>query len=479
MVTVPSSPADLGLPFEAWRPNQHDALSRLTRSLETSILLEAPTASGKSVIGVSTPFLHRARAVVLTQTLGLQAQYVETYPWLASVSGRDNFASDEEYVDQRDRGMTSQVMVTNYAWFLRSANRGVQPNNIGWLILDEGHLVEDALGNFLTLTMDISNCHVLGLDLPERAEGFQLELYARNMLPRVREALAHCQTSNQRDPRVATIVEDLRDLEWTLWLITQHTVGWVATRSDKALTLQPTRPGRLAQQLLFRHAQRHLLMSATFLDLDEVAYSLDLRSWESITVPPTIPASRRPVIYQPTASTRSHDTGPDPHSLSLLVAQVDRIIEHHAGKRGVIHTTTYPIATYIRQHSRFGKLLIAHDDAAGRADALGRFLATPGAILVSPSMDLGVDLPNDSARWQVIAKIPFPNLNDPAVRERKRVDPRWYPRKTLSRLLQACGRIVRAEDDHGVTYILDADLTVLQSHFHLLPGWFREAIQGV
>ena len=102
--------------------------------------------------------------MILTQTLGLQAQYVETYPWLASVSGRGNFASDEEYVDQRDRGMTSQVMVTNYSWFLHSANRGIEPSSIGWLICDEAHLIEDALGNFLTLTLDVGKCHDLGLD---------------------------------------------------------------------------------------------------------------------------------------------------------------------------------------------------------------------------------------------------------------------------------------------------------------------------
>ena len=145
MVTVPDSPAELGQPFTSWRPNQREALCRVLESRETSLLLEAPTAFGKTTIAAGTPALHRMRGVILTQTLALQTQYAQTFPWIASIKGRDNYSSDEEYVDQRNRGMASQVTVTNYQWFLHSATRWMEPNSIGWLICDEAHLIEDPI----------------------------------------------------------------------------------------------------------------------------------------------------------------------------------------------------------------------------------------------------------------------------------------------------------------------------------------------
>ena len=157
---------------------------------------------------------------------------------------------------------------------------------------------------------------------------------------------------------------------------------------------------------------------------------------------------------------------------------VDRIIGEHQGERGVIHTVNYEIAQYLVENSRFRQLFITHSDAATRVAALKRFRGTPGAVLVSPSMDVGVDLPYDQARWQIIAKIPFPNLNDPVVERRQQVEPEWYARKTLSRLLQTCGRIVRAEDDYGVTYILDADFDPLWRRYsNMVPSSFCHAFR--
>ena len=45
--------------------------------------------------------------------------------------------------------------------------------------------------------------------------------------------------------------------------------------------------------------------------------------------------------------------------------------------------------------------------------------------------------------------------------------------------MQTGGRIVRAEDDYGLTYILDSDFVYLKTYFNIVPAWFWEAFTDV
>jgi len=138
--------------------------------------------------------------------------------------------------------------------------------------------------------------------------------------------------------------------------------------------------------------------------------------------------------------------------------------------------------------------IVTHDDAHGRDDALERHLASPEpTVLLTPSMTEGIDLVGDAARWQAICKIPWPYLGDPQVKARRERDPDWYAWRTCLTVVQAYGRSyawrtcltvvqaygrsVRSEDDHAVTYLLDADFPkFLKRERERLPEWFVEAI---
>ena len=75
-------------------------------------------------------------------------------------------------------------------------------------------------------------------------------------------------------------------------------------------------------------------------------------------------------------------------------------------------------------------------------------------MLLSPSLREGVDLPDDFLRFQIVTKMPYPDLGDPWTAARQARDPRWYALETAKALVQAYGRSCRHADDHGVTYIL-------------------------
>ena len=146
-----------------------------------------------------------------------------------------------------------------------------------------------------------------------------------------------------------------------------------------------------------------------------------------------------------------------------------------------MHAHSYKIAGAIMQAlpPDLRRRVVTHYDAAGREAALEAHLTRPEpTVLLSPSMTEGLDLAGDLARWQVICKLPFPYLGDPQVAARRAADPGWYEWRTCLTIVQAYGRAVRSEEDHAVTYLLDADAPAfLKRQRHRLPPWFLEAVR--
>jgi Rad3-related DNA helicase len=72
-------------------------------------------------------------------------------------------------------------------------------------------------------------------------------------------------------------------------------------------------------------------------------------------------------------------------------------------------------------------------------------------------MTEGIDLVGETSRFQVICKVPYPYLGDKLVKKRMNRWQWWYPLQTAKTIVQSVGRSVRNNEDHAVTYILDAD----------------------
>ena len=106
--------------------------------------------------------------------------------------------------------------------------------------------------------------------------------------------------------------------------------------------------------------------------------------------------------------------------------------------------------------------------------------STDANVLVSPSVNEGVDLPGDECRFQIIYKIPYPDLGDRQISMRNAIDPKWYDYKTSLSLVQTHGRGMRFEDDYCTTYFIDSRLDGYLSHDffmnHFIPDTFTDAI---
>jgi len=279
-------------------------------------------------------------------------------------------------------------------------------------------------------------------------------------------------------------VDDYRDPDSaTEWLVDQSDpVGGDdgADGDGGPLTIKPLNPEKYLKHTVWDRGNRFALLSATI--LDKAAFcrqvGLDPADVALVDVGHTFPVEHRP-LYDVTQGKMTYaerdDTLPD------VARALVRIMQRHDDEKGLVHCHSYAIQERLRDLlADFGVAdRVRSHDRDGRDDALETWKATddPDAFL-SVKMEEALDLEGDLARWQVVCKAPFPNTNDSRVAHRLADDQwAWYYRTTLRTVIQACGRVVRAPDDHGATYLADSSLLDLFDRARTdMPDWFRDQV---
>ena len=222
-----------------------------------------------------------------------------------------------------------------------------------------------------------------------------------------------------------------------------------------------------------------VLMSATISRKDIESLGLSKRRVLYLESDSPIPVERRPVISVPVAKVNRGSMTSATEGIAAWIEE--NMLPRYQGCKGVIHAT-YSQAKMFRERWSGNDRFIFH----GKTDTAARyrdFLESPpesGRVLVASGMYEGLDLVDDLGRWQVIAKIPYPSLGDPAIEYKMRQDQEWYTWQALKLVMQGCGRISRRETDFGETYVLDSSFRSLYSsslRMELVPGWFRSAVQ--
>ena len=169
-------------------------------------------------------------------------------------------------------------------------------------------------------------------------------------------------------------------------------------------------------------------------------------------------------------------------SLESLARAVDEIMDGYAAERGVVHTTSYFQAKYVMEHvSEHNRArLVTTEGSTNRGELLRAHGEREASVLISPSLYQGVDLKDDLARFQVIVKVPYPDLSDRRTQVKMEGDRNWYNWQTALRLVQTYGRGVRSETDSCVTFVLDSNfLQFVNEHRGLFPSYFLEAVSAM
>lgn len=395
------------------------------------------------------------------------------------------------YQVAKERAKRAELAVTNTAMLLTAANYAGFLDNNQLVIADECDLIEEALMRFVAFEVPKWALTETGIEVPVKAARKNTLLRwlgdlhtglmdyrdrgETKLSPRRKRALGGLigMAKRMRQYMIDDIANGLSE---------EGSGCWFRDYETDTFKLRPVKVAEFGEGLWWRHADRWLLMSGTVVSAEELVESL---GWEKeyrvVSVPNTFPAENRPIKLAPIANmTRKADKE---REWPRLVYAISQILEHEEG-RVLIHAVSYVLTNYIGQHlkARSKRRVIWHENAKGKASALKLFRSVDNAVLISPSLMRGVDLPGDACRIQIIAKCPFPSLGDKQVSLRLHSPggQLWYTVKTVRDIMQMSGRAVRSDTDRAVTYILDEQFTrnVWSRYKTLFTPGFTEVVKA-
>lgn len=230
--------------------------------------------------------------------------------------------------------------------------------------------------------------------------------------------------------------------------------------------------------MLPKQVKKIVLMSATISRKDIEQLGISDRKIVYIQASSPISAENRPVYIDYNAAERlnyQNQTG----LLPKLAEYIMDLANYHEGQKGLVHLT-YGLAEQLRNLIGEDKRFIWHD-RDNKRQQYQHFRDSDGQkILIASGLYEGIDLPYDAGRWQVIGKVPWPSLADPAIKHLSDLDPEYYAWEVCKTFQQACGRICRTPTDYGVTYCFDSSIDRLINNYpDFWPKWWTEALNIV
>ncbi|WP_066418125.1 helicase C-terminal domain-containing protein [Halorubrum aethiopicum] len=310
-------------------------------------------------------------------------------------------------------------------------------------------------------------------DVAKRAKD---ELVGRPELSR--EEVARRDRLQELISELGWFLEDYRDLDSpTTWVVDQP------DGEGSAIAIKPLDPARYLRHTVWDRGEKFALLSATILSKDAFCrgVGLDPANVALVDVEHTFPLSNRP-LYDVTQGSMTYEHRDE--TVPKIARLIVRLMAEHPDEKGLIHAHSYDIAG--RLVERLGEFGVAsrvrrHARANRDAELEAWKASSDPEVFVSVKMEEALDLEGDLCRWQVVCKAPYRNTNDSRV-ARRLADGQWawYHRTALRTVIQACGRVVRAPDDYGATYLADDSLLDLFDRAAAdTPPWFRDQVDAM
>lgn len=398
------------------------------------------------------------------------------------------------YVLSKWRFNMADMGVTNYPYlFTEHMNLGeLEPRNM--LIADECHTLEKQIIGFIEVAVNketLDNWAPGCRPVPEMRDILEFVDWLRFRYLRMCEErltmLNENLTGSENPPRrmqdeynrlknhVGRLSYAVGDMEerpddWVFW---QERVD-----GEWHCTAKPISAGPFMPNLVTEMASTRIYMSAYPGPKDVFCRSLGLNprnvAWLEMDSP--FPVDNR-LIHMTTVGSMSRKWMDK--TMPRLLSMIETILEAHPDEKGIIHCHSYALGQKIYEYFRASRRVLFAAKAAERAANFNLHRVSPSpTVMLSPSIAEGYSFDDDLARFQIVAKVPYPYLGDRQVAAKMEIDRDWYTLQTVMTILQACGRIVRSETDHGATYILDYDFVRLfEENSKFFPKWFKDAFK--
>ncbi|NHN46104.1 ATP-dependent DNA helicase [Halostella sp. JP-L12] len=419
-----------------------------------------------------------------------QAPCVRESGYDCSVKHRCPYFSDRAIASNR------RIAAMTLAYFMQTAGSDVfRKRDV--CVIDEAHGLAEWAEMYATVELDPrsvpiwDDLRVPVIDSVERAAEYADALVG-TCERRKDELLAKPELTPDEARTRDRLQETISELKWfvedyrdpgsaTEWLVDQQDPPAGADEGEGGpFTVKPMNPEKYLKHTVWDRGNRFALLSATI--LNKAAFcrqvGLDPENVALVDVGHTFPVENRP-LYDVTRGKMTYAERDE--TLPEVARTLVRIMQEHGDEKGIVHCHSYAIQERLRDLlADFGVAgRVRSHDRDGRDAALETWKATDDPdVFLSVKMEEALDLEGDLARWQVLCKAPYPNTNDSRVAHRLEDDQwTWYYRTALRTVIQACGRVVRAPDDYGATYLADTSLLDLFDRARTdMPDWFREQV---
>jgi Rad3-related DNA helicase len=485
-----------------------------------------------------------SRIDIITNSKILQDQYSNTYESISDLKGKDNYECEQyscscaqgaefnrlnktscescPYSFARESFISGGVSLTNFYLYILYAiynPKLFENRDARVLIVDECHEFDDVMSDFITIKITenivkkykFTNEYEIIKNLKsittinqyvdflkylsgeivttvEQMEG-GLSSQRRNPKEDKRDLkISKILKTKNVDVKVMNLVTDLKQyqlkIEVFLKEFKENPNNWVLEQNyneklkQKELSLEPIWAYDYLDKYVFSNYDMVFLMSGTILDKNLFCQlnGLDVTKSVYYSISSPFPVKNRPIYYMPLGkmSYKSKE-----ETFKRYIPYIKKLLDKYKGKKGIIHTNSFELAKWISESIKDPRLIF--HDSSNKDEMLKMHLESEEpTVIVSPSMDTGVSFDNDSARFQIIAKVPYPSLASQKNKLRQKNNPDWYSWKTVSGLVQMTGRPVRSNMDYADTIIIDGGFgDVIKHSSQYLPDWIQEAIKKI
>lgn len=518
-------------------PGQVEALEKIVEVFESgvnTIILEAPVGFGKSPVAV-TLAKYYGTAHVLTPRKALQDQYFEdftsdlvtlkgmsNYPCYPTGSDRANRIAerdsdkkgnlnyfkastilrsggtpvfqglncgsapcnkDEElgkaclkartcpYDYAIENVLPKNIIVSNLHSFIANSARARRMDKRGIMIVDEAHDMRSILRDYLSKTVTVPlPVYLERITVPESDEIQDWVDFFRQ------EKFLNEFSLEEFKEEYEAQISDLLEYGMRNFVVSIEEKPDFHSTSFKFI---PRNLGNSAEYLLLSYGERRLLMSGTIYDKEYFCRSLGLNADEVffLRMPSTFAPARKPIYMKDHHMTDNSFKGLQDNYPQML-SNIRKAFKVYHDVRGLIHSPSYALSEKLAMDLADSNRVLYHTPENFR-EVYEFFLneSPPNAVLISPVCYQGVDLKYDRARFQLIVRVPYPNISDAYIADLMKRDIGAYTYEALVIFGQMLGRVMRAPDDWGHTILLDSRFRkFISSYRKFLP---QDVLQSI
>ena len=521
-------------PFDEPRKDQLETISEIIDAMNKGykyIVLEAGTGTGKSAIAATLNQMCNS-SYIFTITKQLQDQYLNDFKDLGFklVKGRSNFkcrkymeegshkCCDEGkcviegyrceysldrpnyliteentcyYYYQKWVALNANTVISNYHYLFLELNYVQDFLKRDLIVFDEAHNLEELLMKLLKLEFNRKDLkEYLGINLSsEVIKQLEKGNYKTwiNFIQKVRERyseelnnIIQLKNKSELHEKISFMKKQIFDCDRFIENINKDPRIWIFDYDSEfhVAEFKPLKVDNYAKDTLLKFGDVCLFMSATILDYRVFGNWLGIDSTEIYPIRRKSPFDiKRNAIktFNKYSLSKKLIKKNAPKTIDILKV----ILERHKNEKGIIHTVSGKCKDFLIKELNNPRLITHNSE--NRLLQLEKFKSShEPLVLISPSMNEGVDLPGELCRFQVMYKIPYPDLGDKQVFLRNQIDDLWYDYKTAMELVQTHGRGMRYEEDYCMTYFIDNRLKgfitkdLYSNNF--LPEYFRSCI---